>query len=130
MIELFAHTFDNDNDITNLTMRYELTCIMIDGTTEHKLIDEFDIMPYKIIPGILDATNNFFFKGERKYFISDIQPKYEKMYKATISIKNVASTVSGINNESLLEVVINHTQKMKQINDVMIAAAEASSQTS
>ena len=128
-IELFAHTFDQDNDITSLTMRYELMCFMLDGTIEYKLISEFDMMPFKIVPGIVDGQNHFIFKGQKKFFISDIQPKFKLMYKMAIRIKNVASTQSNLNNESVLEVVVYHTQKIKIVNDVMIQAMEASTQT-
>ena len=129
-IELFAHTFDNDDDITNLTMRYELMCFMLDGTVEYKLISEFDMMPFKIVPGIVDGQNHFIFKGQKKFFISDIQPKFKLMYKMAVRIKNVASTQTTLNNESVLEVVVYHTQKMKIVNDAMIQAIEASTQTS
>ena len=130
-IELFAHTFDNDAhiNIQSLTMRYELMCFMLDGTIEYKLIDEFDMMPFKIVNKIVDDQNHFIFKGQKKFFLSDIQPKFKQMYKMAIRIKNVASTHSGINNESVLEVVLYHTQKMKQVNDAMIQAIEASTQT-
>ena len=120
-LELYAHTFDSDDNITNLTMRYELACFMVDGTTEYKLIDEFDIMPYKISSGMVDGMNHFFFKGERRYFISDLQPNFKKMFKVSVRIKNVASTQAGLNNESLLEVLTFHTHNMKQVNDAMLA---------
>ena len=127
--ELFAHTFDGDNNITNLTMKYELMCFMLDNTIEYKLIDEFDMMPYKIVPGKLDNENHFIFKGQKKFFISDLQPNYKNMFKMCVRIRNTASTVSGIANESLPETVIIHTQKMKPVNDVMIQAIQASTQT-
>ena len=126
-LELFAHTFDIN--IQSLTMRYELMCFMLDGSIEYKLIDEFDMMPFKIVNKIVDSQNHFIFLGKKKFFISDIQPKFKQMYKMAIRIKNVAST-HNLNNESVLEVVVYHTQKMKIVNDAMIQAIEASTQTS
>ena len=60
-LELVAHTFDNDANISELTMRYELMCFMRGVTIEHKLIGEFDPMPYKISPGMVDSMNHFLF---------------------------------------------------------------------
>ena len=77
-LELLAHTFDNDDNITELTMRYELMCLMLDGTTEYKLIDELDLMPYKVTSGMIDNMNHFLFNRQKLYFISDLQPKLQK----------------------------------------------------
>ena len=118
-IELFAHTFDSDVNIKSLTMRYELMCFMIDGSTEYKLIDEFDMMPFKIVPGAVDDMNHFLFKGQKKYFISDLQPNYKNMFKMGVRIKNVASTQS-LHNEGILEVLLIHRQNVKQLNDALL----------
>ena len=130
-IELFARTFDDDDNITNLTMRYKLVCLMKDVTTEYKLIDEFDMMPYKITSGVIDGMNQFLFNKSdnfntsdtqgKRYYVSDLQPNYKNMFKMTIRIKNVRSSQSGLNNESLLEILTYHTQMKKPINDDMIA---------
>lgn len=118
-IELFAHTFDSDVNIKSLTMRYELMCFMIDGSTEYKLIDEFDMMPFKIVPGAVDDMNHFLFKGQKKYFISDLQPNYKNMFKMGVRIKNVASTQS-LHNEGIFEVLLIHRQNVKQLNDALL----------
>ena len=119
-LELLAHTFDNDAKITELTMQYELICFMRDGTIEHKLIDEFDLMPYKISSGMIDRMNHFLFNRQKLYFISDIQPKYKNMFKMSIRTKRTSQNPSGMDNESLLEVITLHTQMMKTMNDAMI----------
>lgn len=97
-IELLAHTFDSDDNITNLTMRYELVCFMKDGTTEYKLLDEFDIMPYKITSGMVDGMNHFLFNQSenlsltgknykaKRWFIAEMQPNHKNMFKMTIPI--------------------------------------------
>ena len=121
-IELHAHTFDNDYNITNLTMRYELMCFMDDGTIEYKLIDEFDVMPYKTVPGVLDGQNHLIFKRQKIFFISSIQPRYKNMFKMAIRIKNVASTQSRLNNESVLSVFVHHRSKMEVLNNALINA--------
>ena len=120
VIELFAHTFDSDDKITNLTMRYELMCFMLDGTTEYKLIEEFDIMPFKVTSGLVDGMNHFIFKGQKKYFIPDIQPKFKNMFKMCVCIKNVASTQTSLNNESILEVLLVHNYNTMKENDALL----------
>ena len=118
-LELYAHTFDSDDNITNLTMRYELMCFMLDGSVEFKLIEEFDIMPYKITPGVVDSMNHFIFTN-KKYFISDLQPNFNNMFRMSIRTKNVSSSQTGLNNESILETLLIHNQMMKQVNDVIL----------
>ena len=56
-IQLLAHTFDADSDIIRVVMRYEVRCIMKDGTIEYWDLDEFSIIPYKITSGIVDGMN-------------------------------------------------------------------------
>ena len=128
--ELYAHTFDDDNKkvIDDLTMRYEFICYMYDGTVEYKLIDEFNIKPWRMCPGIVNNKQHYQFSG-KKWFLSDILPNYESIGKLSIRIKNTASSVSGLNNESVLEVMIYSTSFLKQVNDAMIQTIEASTQT-
>ena len=66
MLELLLHTFDNDSNITAITCRYKLECIMLDGTKESHLIDEIDLMPYKVGSGIINSIN--FFKLQKKIY--------------------------------------------------------------
>ena len=120
MLILNSHIFDNDANITNLTMRYELVCFMKDGTTEHKLIEEFNVMPYKLLPGLVDSANTFLY--DKKYFLSDLQPNYENMAMFNIRIKNVASTQTSLNNESVLNIIIYNKVDQKAINDAIIAS--------
>ena len=119
-LELLAHTFDDDDSITELTMRYELMCFMRDGTVEYKLIDEFDLMPYKISSGMIDGINHFLFNRKKLCFISDLQPNYKNMFKMSVRTKRTSQNPSGIDKESLLEVITLHTQMMKPVNDVML----------
>ena len=109
-------------------MRYEIICYMLDGTVEYKLIDEFNIKPFRMCPGIVNDKQHFQFFG-KKWFISDILPNYKNIGKLSFRIKNVASSVSGLNNESVLEVIIYNTTLMKPYNDAMIQTIEASTQT-
>lgn len=69
-IELYTHTFDDDDNITQFTMWYKLACFMKDGTIDYKLIDEFNLMPFKITSSTIDGMNHFLFTN-KKYFISD-----------------------------------------------------------
>ena len=43
---------------------------MKDGTIDYKLIDEFNLMPFKITSSTIDGMNHFLFTN-KKYFISD-----------------------------------------------------------
>ena len=122
-LEFLAHTFDSDSNITTLTMRYELMCLMRDGTMEYKLIDEFDLMPFKITQRLIDHKNNFLFNRQKIYYISDIQPNFKNMFKMSIRIKRINPAPPGLknfNNEGFLEVITLHRQLMKPINDVML----------
>ena len=119
-LEFLAHTFDSDSVIGELTMRYDLICLMRDGTTEYKLIDEFDLMPFKITSGMIESINHFLFNGKKIYYISDIQPNSKNMLKMSIHSKRINQYSSSMNNESLLEVLILHTQLMKPMNDIML----------
>ena len=119
ILNLHSHIFDNDANITNLTMRYELVCFMKDGSTEYKLIDEFDIMPYKLIPGIVDAANTFLY--DKIFFLSDLQPNHANMAMFNIRIKNVASTQTSLNNESVLNIILFNKVYQKAANDAIIA---------
>lgn len=101
-------------------MSYEQMCFMRDGTIEYKLIDEFDLMPYKISSGMIDSMNHFLFNRQELYFLSDLQPNYKNMFKMSIRTKRVSQSPSRIDNESLLEVITLHTQLMKPVNDVML----------
>ena len=119
-LELYAHTFDSDDNVTQLTMQYELVCFMLGGTIGHKLIDEFDLMSFKVTSGMIDSMNHFVFVNKR-YFISDIQPNYKNMFKMSIiRTERTSQNPSGLNNESLLEMLTLRTQMMKQVNDVML----------
>ena len=120
VVLLHSHIFDNDDNIKNLTMRYELACFMKDGTTEYKLIEEFNVMPYKLIPGVVDLSNTFLY--DKRYFLSDLQPNYANMAMFNIRIKNVGSTQSGLNNESVLNIIIYNKVDQKATNDAIIAA--------
>ena len=83
-LEFLAHTFDNDRDIRELTMRYELVCLMRDVTKEYRLIDEFDLIPFKITTGLVDNMNLFLLNRQKIYYISDIQPNFKNMFKMSI----------------------------------------------
>ena len=91
---------------------------MKDGTYENKLIDEFDVMPFKLVPGIVDRANTFLY--DKRYFISDIQPNYANMAMFYVRIKNVASTQSGIHNESVLNIFIYNNVDMTTTNKTII----------
>ena len=116
-LSLHSHIFDDDTNITNLTMRYEMVCTMIDGTYEDRLIEEFDVMPFKLVPGIADGSNTFLY--DKKYFISDLQPNYAKMAMFYIRIKAAASTQS-VSNESVLNVIIYNSVDMTATNKAII----------
>ena len=119
-LDFFAHTFDNDPDIRELTMRYELVCLMHDGTKEYKLINKFDLMSFKITTGLVDNINHFLFNRKKIYYISDIQPNFKNMFKMSIQTKRTSQNPSSINNESFLEIITLHTQLMKPVNDIML----------
>ena len=110
-LELYAHTFDNDNNIRNLTMRYELECFMLDGSKEHRLIDDFDLMPFKVVPGIVGNMNHFIFTPKKRYFIPDIQPNYKNMFKMGIRTKRTSQNPSNLNNESMYTRSSNNSHK-------------------
>ena len=98
-------------------------CLMRDGTMEYKLIDEFDLMPFKITQGLIDHKNNFLFNIQKIYYISDIQPKFKNMLKFGIRIKRTNPAPPGLrtfNNEGFLEVNTLHTQLMKPVNDIIV----------
>ena len=97
-----------------------LICFMRVGTIGYKLIDEFDLMPYKVSSGMIDGMNHFLFNRQKLFFISDIQPNYKNMFKMSIRTKRTSQDLSRIDNESLLEVITLHTQLMKRMNDVML----------
>ena len=119
-IHLAEHTFDNDSTITELTAKYELRCLMRDDTIETKLIEEFDLMPYKI-GSVIDDMNHFMFKRDKVYFLSDIQPNFKNMFKATVQWTQTSSTATG--NENVLVVSLFQSHDMKETNDAIIAAA-------
>ena len=101
-------------------MRYDLVCIMQNGTTEFKKIDEFDLMPFKIGSGVIDSTNNFLFKRKKVYYISDIQPNFKNMFKMCIWVKRVSPNPFSLNNEGIVELATLHRQLMKSDNDIML----------
>ena len=112
------HTFDSDTNITELVMKYELRCLMRDGTIDIKLIEEFDLMPYKITSGEVNNMNHFEFGNDKLYFISVIQPNYKNMFKATVQCTQTSARSTG--NENVLEVSMYHRHFLKQVNDAMI----------
>ena len=85
---------------------------MSNGLFEYKLIDEFDHMPFKKAPGIVDSMNHFIFPPHKNYFVSDLVPNYKNMIKMYVRIKRLSPNLSGLNNESLIEVLTIHTQFM------------------
>ena len=123
---LSRHTFDHDTNITELSIKYELRCLMKDGTIEEKLIEEFDLMPFKV-GNIIDDMNHFHFQGKKFYFISLIQPNYKNMFKASVQITQTSNRATG--NESHLVVSMWHRYDLKKENALLIRAIEASTQT-
>ena len=83
---LLAHTFDVDNAIRVLNIKYELKCVMLDNTVDRRVIEEFDLMPFKKNPtGIVHYLNHFIFKN-KKYYISDIQPNFKNIFKMNVEM--------------------------------------------
>ena len=117
-IHLTCHTYDSDTNVTELVNKYELRCLMKDGTIETKLIEEFDLMPYKVTSGKVDDMNHFMFGLGKLYFLSQIQPNYKNMFKATIVVTQTSARSTG--NENILEVSLYHRQNMKQLNDSLL----------
>ena len=114
---LVGHTFDIDDDINSLTIKYELKWTMNGQTIEKKLIEEFDLMPFKKEPPAqsFDYRNSFIFEN-KKYYISDIQPNFKNAYRMNIEITRTQPTTS-MGNKSMLRVEIRHFQNMKEVND-------------
>ena len=125
-ILLSRHTFDTDTTITELTIKYELRCLMKDGTIEEKLIDEFDLMPFKV-GNIIDDMNHFHFQGKKFFFISMIQPNYKNMFKASVQMTQTSDKATG--NENHLVVSMWHRYNLKKENTLLIKAIEALTQT-
>ena len=68
------------------------------------------------------------FKKDKVYFISQIQPNFKNMFKATVQWTQTSARTTS--NENVLVVSLFQSHYMKETNDAIIAAAEASSQTS
>ena len=117
---LLAHTTDVDDNISSLTIKYELKCTMLDLTIERKLIEEIDLMPFKKEPPdqTFDHRNSFIFEN-KKYYTSDIQPKFKNAFRMNVEITRTAPSTS-LGNESLLQIEIRHLEKMKPVNDEML----------
>ena len=116
---LVAHTMDLDDNVGNITIQYKLKCTFLDGTIERPLIEEIDLAQYKINKsGSIDNRNSFIFK-DKKYFISDIQPNFKKVFRMNVEFIRTAPTTSK-GNETLLQVEIRHLEKMKPVNDAML----------
>ena len=89
-----------------------------DGTIRKPLIEEFNLIPFfKDKNNIIDYRHNFIF-GNKKYHISDIQPKFKETFRMNVEITRTQPTTS-LGNENMLQVEIRHFQNMKAANDVM-----------
>ena len=103
-----------------LKIKYELKCIMVDNTVERRLIEEFGLIPFKkSTTGVVDYMNHFIFEN-RKYYISDIQPNFEDIFKMNVKITRKNPDPPLLGNEGMLQIEIRHLEKMKPIKDVTL----------
>ena len=117
-LQLITHTFDADTRLLRIVIKYELRCMMKDGSVEFKDLNEFYIIPYKVADKIVDGMNIINFNDDRIYVISDIQPNFKNMVQMSMRFKQ--TNVENLGNESFLEVAIIHRKLMKAENDITL----------
>ena len=94
---ILSHTFDSDDTITTLKLKYYFVAYKMDGTTDTV---EFDDVDYN--RGTIRVDNTFFLGNEYKF--KEIYPNYKIIIGFMIKFKQLSNESYG--NESVMDIIV------------------------
>ena len=94
---ILSHTFDSDDTITTLKLKYYFMAYKLDGTTDTV---EFDDVDYSL--GNIRVGNTFFLGNEYKF--KDIYQNYKLLIGFLIKFKQLSNESYG--NESVMDIMV------------------------